>query len=529
MRRISQTSVTMLLAAGLFAPACGKEKAGTNAPAATGEAVAQQETAANNAKAEGLIEVANRDLASGRHNSARARAEEALEANPNNVDAHSILGASYRRAGEFDKSLESYRAATEIEPSNFGAVIGLTANLQAVGRHEDTIAAIDRLIETEGKGFVEKPCDAEGQCDAGYCEPESKVCKADMQVRPRITKLLSQYLLLDADGASKTADEIFVGVGGDEFQLNVARALASFVRPLEGKGPFLELEGAEGSTELGVHAGLAVKYARVELAGKGTVAVISEMQDECRIDAAFAEGLGLEEVGKAKPLGMEEELPVVIVPELKFGELTVRNVPAMVQDLSMYGEIGDTPGAIVGRQVLHKLGQITYDFPGSTMTVAPARPTAAPEGTQELPLLMMDMLGTRVPVVKMGIDGGKYPYWAWLGGAYASGVTVTAKEYLRANHQPADIAEPEDAEAGLKMVYVRSLNFGDLELPGVGGIVLTNSPPDDGLANVVSMTSFELGGYLNMTLLKQWKVTYALQDGKLYLANPAAAEAAPAG
>ena len=54
---------------------------------------------------------------------------------------------------------------------------------------------------------------------------------------------------------------------------------------------------------------------------------------------------------------------------------------------------------------------------------------------------------------------------------------------------------------------------------GLGGYVLTNTPPDAGLEQVLGGTSFELGGYLNLTLIKNWRVTYAFGDGKIYVEN----------
>jgi hypothetical protein len=60
------------------------------------------------------------------------------------------------------------------------------------------------------------------------------------------------------------------------------------------------------------------------------------------------------------------------------------------------------------------------------------------------------------------------------------------------------------------MVYIEQAKVGDMPVKGVGGLVLANTPPDAGLAQVVELSGFELGGYLNTPLLKTMKVTYSL-------------------
>jgi Tfp pilus assembly protein PilF len=45
----------------------------------------------------------------------------AVQEEPKNADAHSMLGYSYRKVGTFDKSMEHYQTALKIEPSHRNA------------------------------------------------------------------------------------------------------------------------------------------------------------------------------------------------------------------------------------------------------------------------------------------------------------------------------------------------------------------------------------------------------------------------
>jgi Flp pilus assembly protein TadD len=42
----------------------------------------------------------------------------AVQESPNDADAHSMLGYSYRKSGTFDKSMESYQKALKIDPNH---------------------------------------------------------------------------------------------------------------------------------------------------------------------------------------------------------------------------------------------------------------------------------------------------------------------------------------------------------------------------------------------------------------------------
>lgn len=488
---------------------------------------ADREKAREEAKAQGLLELANADLGKGRYVSARERAQEALKSDANNADAYAVLGAAEWRAGNFIASTEAYEKSVELDPNNFGALLGLARNRQAQGNHAQAIELADQLISTEGKGWTPKACGEGNSCEEGWCDTRDNQCKAPMQIDPRLTKLWAYLLTLDVDKARDTIDEINLGVGGDKDQLGIVAGYRSYVAALEGKGPFVEIEGTSTTSDLALDTSQGFKHCSATVGGEYARTVLFDLSDETRINSDLAASLGLKEVAKFKPVGMAEEQALVIIPEVKIGKgVTIKNVPAFVQDLSALSDaVGETPGLLLGRQVLYKFGAITYDFPGSTLEMSVDAPDAAPDGAADLPLLMIDLRVKHVPAVEISIDGQEHSFWAWFGGIYKSGVTVTGKDYLKSGHRPSEIDPPDDPNQGLKMIYVDKVKLGTVETAGSGALVLTNTPPDPGLKEVVEGSAFWLGGYVNLAMVRNWKVTYLLSSGRLWIEPPAAAPA----
>ncbi|MEE9386741.1 MAG: tetratricopeptide repeat protein [Nannocystaceae bacterium] len=485
-RSCAATLLTVAMA--IAVAACAKDKAATTPPAETGSGGGSAVDAAKLAETAGLIEVANIDLGNGRFVSARKRAEEALAADPNNADAYAVLGAAQWRAGKYAASTEAYQKAVDLDPNNFGANQGLGRNLQVAGQHEDAIKLQDKLIKLEDGAD-------------------------DMQASPRFIKMWSHYALLDVDAGLKTADQIFTGVGGEQSQLNIVKAYAAYLRPLKGKGPLMEIQGDLGQTDLAT--GGQYKRSQVKVGGKSTEALWMEILDETRIDSKLAEKLHLEELAKVTPFGGEAS-GVVLIPSVTIGSLTVKNVPAITQDLeASYANEHGVPGIILGRQFLQRFASVTFDFPAGEATLTKDAGPIAGEATQ---LLFLDLYAFKVPAVKVQIDRHEHSFWAWFGNSGVTSATVTKKEYLKSGHRPNDVYPPDD-EAGQKMVFLSEMNVGEVRTAGLGGIVLTANPPDATLG-MVAGSGFELGGYLNFPLIKRWKVTYALPQGKLYIEAP---------
>lgn len=483
--------VLALLVLTLASSACGK-KGDTKAPGGKGMTVEEQEKrrvqAQKDAKARTLTGLANEDLAKGRWKSAMDRANRALEAEPNNAEAFAVLGAANWRAGDYEASTKAFKEALELDGKNFGAAVGLGRNYQAAGDHLSAIELQDRIL-------------------AG--DPN--------QLDPLLCKLWSYYALADAANATKTLDQIFKQIEQENPIRPLLLSLASFVRPLEGKGELIKLEGAKGSSDLQIDPVQGLKHAGGLVGSEFTRVVFFELREEARIHKALADQLKLKEVGKIKPIGSETETSVVLIPEIKFGDLKLTNVPAIVEDLSPFN-VGEVPGVVLGRQVLNKIGTITFDFPGAALGLEAAPPAAAPAGTTEAPLLLIDMHILLAPATTVSIDGSKFKFYAWFGGSYGSALAVARKEFLKSGHLPRELEQLDDPAGGLKMVYVDNVTVGNTPLKGgVGGLVLANTPPDPNIGQIVEGSSFELGGYVNMALIKSLKVVYSLSKGKVYL------------
>lgn len=484
--RLGAIAVAFALAA---VPACKKGK-GSKRPGkgtSAAEVEAAVEKAKKQAEVSAIVTIANKDLANGRWVSAKRRAEEALEKNPESADAHAVIGAALWRAGDFVGSTNAYRTALEKDEKNFGAIIGLARNLQASGQNVEAAALQDRLLEDDKD-----------------------------QVDPLITKLYAYYAIAEADKAIPVIDEIFRLLPADDPQQPIVAARAEYLRAIAGKGKICEITGTKGTSDANVDRGIGLKFTGAEVGGDFTRVIFFEMREESVIDSALAKKLKLKEVGKYKPVGAEKDVKIVLVPEIKFGDLSIKNVPAIVQPLEAYEQaMGERPGIMLGRQALSAMGAITFDFPSKSLTIEKDAPASAPDGATELPFLVL----FNAPAIPISINGSDHTFFVYLGGIFKSGVAIAKKHYFKSGKLPRDVENPEDKDAGLKMVYLDSLKVGDKEVGGVGGLVLVNDPPDGNLATLLDLTAFELGGYLNLALLENWKITYAISSGKVFI-NP---------
>jgi tetratricopeptide (TPR) repeat protein len=472
-------------------PACKSQK-GTKGPGRgpSAEEIEEKiEEQKRRAKANTLIDIANADLAEGRYVSARRRAEEALQANPDDSDAHAVLGAAHWRAGDYAASTSALEKAIELDPTNYGASLGLARNLQAAGQHRRAIELCDALIAEDKE-----------------------------QLDPYLTKLQSQYVLLDAAAAEKTLDEVFKRMPAEDPQLPLIQAQAAFLRPMVGKGKLCDVAGKTGKSDVGIEHGVGAKYSSAIVGGEFSRVLLLENTEEAVIDADLAKVLGLQSMGKFRPLGSDVDEDVVLVPEVAFGDLKIKNVPALVRSLAAYDElVSERPGMLLGRQVMSALGTITFDFPRHELVVAKDPPAAAPAGTTEVPLLLVSMFVLHAPAIPMRLEGSEHEFWAYFGYNYKAGVAVTQKHYFKSGHLPRDVDPPDDPSLGLKMVYVDGIEIGGKKLSGTGGLVLVNEPPDQTLGLILDNTRFELGGYINLALIDNWSVTYAIPAGKAYL------------
>ncbi len=487
LRALTLASLVIALAA------CGKKGEETQTPGGTGVPIADQDAKIQEAKAKAksdtLIDQANADLARGRYVSARKKANDALAVDANNANAYAVLGASNWRAGDYEASTKAFKEAIEIDKSNFGALLGLARNYQAAGRHAEAIELADRAAGGDAK-----------------------------QVDPMLTKLWSYYAMLDAENSVKAIDGIFQNIGEDPL-VPIVQALAAFIRPLEGAGELIVIEGAKGSSSAGLDVDGGLKFTGAVIGGDFQQVVFFELREEARIHSALAAKLGLKSLGKVKPIGGAAELDLVLVPEVQIGDLKIKAIPALVDDLSPYASIGEVPGMLFGRQVFSRLGSVTFDFPNSSVEITAEMPAGPPPGTVEAPLLLLDMHILLVPITKVVLDGSDFPFYAWIGGRYKAGMAVTRRSYIKSGKRPSDLDELDDPTQGLKMVYFEDVAVGDLVTKGVGGLVLANSPPDPDLAQIINGTTFELGGYINLALMKGMKMTWVPQAGKLYLSG----------
>ncbi len=480
----------LVVALGLVAmPACKKKGKGGSNPEQTKEQLeAKISEAKKAAKASELVVQANKDLEVGRYVSAMKKAQEALAAEPNDADAYAVFGAAHWRAGDPEASTESFRKSLEIDPKNFGGGIGLGNSLQSKGQFAEAAKVQEGFIKDDPK-----------------------------QLRPHVVQMWSHYALHDYDAAAKSLDEIFKVMPNDDPSLPLMQSTQAFVRPFVGKGPLMQVKGTTGSSDANASHEVGLKYSGATIAGEFAQVVFLESQNVTVLDTELAAKLKLPSLGKFKAPGAKEDSQIVLIPSIKFGDLSLENVPAMVQPLDAFAGIGERPGLVLGRYAMHALGAITFDFPKRALTIAKDAPAKAPDGFVELPLFFATNNVIHAPVVPIKINGSDYRFFAYFGGFGPASVTVARKQYLKSGALPRAVANPEDAEYGRKMVLIDSLDIGGTVVKGLGGLVLVKEPPDENLAGLLVATGFEIGGYVNLALLANWKVTYALAAGKVFV------------
>lgn len=503
------------------APGCAKKGEGSNAPGKSkADVEAEKEKAKAAAKVNTLIVQANEALTAGRYVTARKIAEDALAENPDNADAHVVLGAAAWRAGDFDASTEALRKAMEIDPKNFGGGIALSRNLRAASDYQGALDVLEPVIAAEGDGFQGKSCEQLEDCESvgGWCDTTAKVCKPPVLVDSRVGQLWSYYMMLDTENGPAVADEVFLsGAEAADVTNEAIRGYANFLRAFAGKGELVQIEGDTGTSDLGldIYTGLIHSFGVV--GGEPSRVLFSPLQIESRIDRDLFNALKLEPLGKVTLLNLGE-YEVTLIPSVEFNGLTIKNVPALVDDLAIFSSgLPEKAGVILGHQTLDKLGSVVADHPAKSLTITKAAPTAVPAGAAERPLIMLDQWSLHVPATKISIDGSEHEFWAWLGYANPSAITLTEKTYLKSGHLPRDVANPEDTEYGRKMVYVDSVSFGPVTVPGMGGLVFLEQPGEPQLSLVRNFSGFELGGFVNVALLEQLKVTWLYGQGKLWV------------
>lgn len=526
MPSIRSVLAPLALGLALVASGCaGKSGGGTKAPRKSkADVEAEQQAVAQAAKANKLIILANEDLGNGRYVSARKRAEDALAQNPNNADAYVVLGASHWRAGDFSASTEALRKAVELEPKNYGAGVALARNLRAAGDYAGSLAVLEPVIAAENEGFDNRECAELSDCEevGGWCDATSKTCRAPVGLDTRVGQLWAHYMLLDAEKGPPIADEVFLsGAAGADIVSDAIRGYADYLRAFQGKGELATIEGKTASAELALDYATGLMHAPVKVGDKSTRAMLSLLNIESRIDADLAKSLGLESLGKVTLFNLGE-FDLTLVPQVEFEGLVIKNVPALMADLSDFGYgLPEKPGMILGHQVLDRLGSITADFPQQQLTLSAEAPASAPGGASELPLIALDQWNIHVPATRVSIDGAEHQFWVWLGGVHPSAVSTTAKAYLKSGHLPRDIENPEDPDNGRKMVFVDKLSFGEATLSGLGGLVYLDEPGEPGIAGVRAFAGFELGGYISVPAMGQLRMTFVPSSAKLWIEQPA--------
>jgi arylsulfatase A-like enzyme/Tfp pilus assembly protein PilF len=92
-----------------------------------------------------LLKLAGTDSIANRVDEAIAKVRRALAADPQIVEAHTMLGNLSVKAGRLSEAAAAYRQALAIDPENHGAIFSLAITYKNMGRLEDAEAGFERL------------------------------------------------------------------------------------------------------------------------------------------------------------------------------------------------------------------------------------------------------------------------------------------------------------------------------------------------------------------------------------------------
>ena len=77
--------------------------------------------------------------------------ENAVAANPNNVNAWIELGNNYFDTNQYEKSIQAYRKALELNPNNANVWTDMGVMYRRAGKPQEAITAFDKAIEVDPK------------------------------------------------------------------------------------------------------------------------------------------------------------------------------------------------------------------------------------------------------------------------------------------------------------------------------------------------------------------------------------------
>ena len=100
------------------------------------------------------IEAGRKAIDTKNYKSAVGHLTKAVQASPDDADAHSMLGYSYRKLGTFDKSLEHYQTALKLDSNHRSALeyLGeLYLDMNQPGNAERQLAALKKACPLIGK------------------------------------------------------------------------------------------------------------------------------------------------------------------------------------------------------------------------------------------------------------------------------------------------------------------------------------------------------------------------------------------
>jgi tetratricopeptide (TPR) repeat protein len=99
-----------------------------------------------------LLKLAANDSVLGKYDEGIAKVRKVLAADPDVIEAHTMLGNMHVKAGRLDDAIAAYRKALAVDPEHEGAAWSLALAYRQAGKLDDARAGFDRVFQLNPRG-----------------------------------------------------------------------------------------------------------------------------------------------------------------------------------------------------------------------------------------------------------------------------------------------------------------------------------------------------------------------------------------
>ncbi|RYZ67327.1 MAG: hypothetical protein EOP08_03005 [Proteobacteria bacterium] len=276
-----------------------------------------------------------------------------------------------------------------------------------------------------------------------------------------------------------------------------AREVVKLTRSGRGRKPFHMDGGIVSAVEMPTAGSLLI--VPCELDGENILAVAATGVAELTIDAAT----------RKEPAWVS----------LRFGDLEVKDVPAVTQDLSALSkQLGAPIKALLGVNVLRHL-HVTFDRRGSQFVVRRDEPGAPPDASR---VRLHYVRGGGMLMTAHMSQKAEAPTSFLVDTSQPFPLALFDETWTKAGVNPASLKSDPSLPANLKAGYIPYMRVGAFELPQIPAVQGMD------LRDIKSRIDIDFGGVVGAGLLSAFRVTFGDQGRFIWLeSDPGPLEGTP--